>query len=217
MNVDGFIRTYFQNDYQLSKIYVFDSESIHPVFTEIVNLLKRSPEIELGVLQALSYCVYEIMDNVLTHSNKVCGTLITRYDKQESTIQILVADDGVGVRASLAENPIYKDISEQEAIEKCVQDRVTDGKGMGFGLYSTACLMRNVGLRFEILSGVSKLIFDGKNMTVTETDHWQGTVVYMELHSDKEINPDAVLEYRTDAESQFNEMFLDTDSLKDLW
>lgn len=55
MNVDGLIRSYFNNDDKLSKIYVFDNESIYRVYSEIVNLLKNSPEIELGVLQSLSY------------------------------------------------------------------------------------------------------------------------------------------------------------------
>ena len=137
MNVDSLIRDFFNNDLSLSKIYTFDNESIHCVYTEIVNLLKQSPEIELSVLQTLSYCFYEVLDNVLTHSKKTCGTVITRYVKDKSTIQILVADDGIGVQASLAENPSYKDLTEAKAIEMCIQDKVTDGKGMGFGLYST--------------------------------------------------------------------------------
>jgi len=217
MNVDGLIQKYFNNDTKLSKIYVFDNDSIHHVYTEIVNLLRNSPEIELSILQALSYCFYELLDNVLTHSNKICGTVITRFVKEKSLIQILVADDGVGVRASLAENPLFKDISEPEAIEKCIQDKVTDGKGMGFGLYSTACLMRNAGLHFEIHSGSSKLIHNGENKTYTDTEYWQGTIVYLEIQSNKEIDPDEVLEYRTSAQDEFNEMFLDTEELDDLW
>ena len=39
----------------------------------------------------------------------------------------------------------------------------------------------------------------------------------MELHSDKEIDPNNVLEYRTDAENDFNERFLDIDDLENLW
>lgn len=217
MNVDGLIRSYFNNDDKLSKIYVFDNESIYRVYSEIVNLLKNSPEIELGVLQSLSYCFYEILDNVLTHSNKLCGTVITRYVEEKSLIQILVADDGIGIRDSLAENKAYKDITEEEAIEKCIQDKVTDGKGMGFGLYSTSCLMRNAGVHFEIHSGSTKLVHNGENKIDTHADFWQGTIVYLELKSDKEINPDEVFDFRTNAQDQFNEMFLDADNSNDLW
>ena len=43
------------------------------------------------------------------------------------------------------------------------------------------------------------------------------TIIYIELHSNIEINPNAVLEYRTDIEDSFNENFLDTEELEKLW
>ena len=51
-------------------------------------------------------------------------------------LKILIADDGKGIRASLSENAKYKDIDEGEALRLCLKDSVTDGKGMGFGLYA---------------------------------------------------------------------------------
>lgn len=47
---------------------------------------------------------------------------------------MLVADDGQGIHSSLTENDKYARLSELEALEMCIQDSVTDGKGMGFGL-----------------------------------------------------------------------------------
>lgn len=47
---------------------------------------------------------------------------------------MLVADDGQGIHSSLTENDKYARLSEPEALEMCIQDSVTDGKGMGFGL-----------------------------------------------------------------------------------
>lgn len=64
----------------------------------------------------MSYAFYEILDNVLTHSGKNCGTAITYYDSEKSLIQILVADDGIGIKESLSENQKYKNISEKEAL-----------------------------------------------------------------------------------------------------
>lgn len=164
---------------------MFDGESIHAVYTDIVNTLKMKPDIELGVLQTLSYCFYEILDNVLTHS--------------------------------LSENEIYRNISEAEALVKCMHDKVTDGKGMGFGLYSTACLIRQAGIVLKLHSGRHLLTYDGVNEWIEEADYWQGTVMYFELHSDKEIDPNQVLENRTDAVSEFNDEFLDTEDIDNLW
>ena len=169
------------------------------------------------MLQGLSYCFYEVLDNVLTHSEKICGTVLMRYLSEENKIQILVADDGIGVKASLCANPKYENISEEEAVRTCIMDGVTDGKGMGFGLYSTSRLIQNVGITLEIHSGNSLLIYDGSNTQVVKASYWQGTIVYFELHSNKEINPNDIVDNRTDCEGQFNDEFMKEDELDNLW
>ena len=99
----------------------------------------------------------------------------------------------------------------------CIHDSVTDGKGMGFGLYSTSLLVQNVGLRFDIRSGNHTLrLQDGKS-TVTDSDTWQGTIVYLQLRTDKEINPAEVVANRTNVVEQYNEAFLNDNELEKLW
>ena len=114
MNIDNLLKRYFDDDNQLPIIEVFDNENIHTVYKDIVNVLKIQPDIELGILQTLSYCFYEILDNVLTHSKKSCGTVVLRYIPEKTKIQIMVVDDGIGIKRSLSENEAYKDISEPQ-------------------------------------------------------------------------------------------------------
>ena len=201
----------------LPVIEMFDSESIHAVYRDIVNILKMQMDIELGILQTLSYCFYEILDNVLTHSMKSCETAVMRYTPEKAKIQIMVVDDGIGIQRSLSENDAYRNISEAEALAQCMLDKVTDGKGMGFGLYSTACLIRQAGIILKLYSGKHILIYDGVEERIEETGSWQGTVIYFELYSNKEIDPNSVLENRTDAVSEFNDEFLDTGDIDNLW
>ena len=52
---------------------------------------------------------------------------------------------------------------------------------------------------------------------VEETNFWQGTIIYFELYSNKDIDPNKVLENRTDAVSEFNDEFLDTEDIDNLW
>jgi len=78
----------------------------------VVNAMTSHFDIEVSVLQALSYCLYEMMDNVHIHSGKPLGTAMTQYDDQLKVLRILIADDGMGIRESLAENEKYKDITE---------------------------------------------------------------------------------------------------------
>ena len=217
MNIDNLLNRYFKDCSSLPTIEVFDNENIYDVFFDIVKTLKNSPEIELGVLQLLSYCFYEILDNVLIHSGKKTGTVLMHYEPSRSSIKILVADDGIGIRQSLSENEAYKDVSEEEAIRLCLQDRVTDGKGMGFGMYSTSCLIKNAGVVMEIHSGNHLLHTDGKKEEVSEAPLWQGTIIFFELHTDREIDPNSILENRTDAEAEFNESFIDTSDIDNLW
>lgn len=217
MNIDRLLTTYFKDCSSLPTIEVFDNENIYNVYVDVVKTLKNSPDIELGVLQLLSYCFYEILDNVLTHSDKNTGTVLMHYEPSRSSIKILIADDGIGIRQSLSENEAYKNISEAEAIRLCLKDKVTDGKGMGYGLYSTTCLIKNAGVVMEIHSGQHILRTDGETENVTEAPLWQGTIIYFELHTDKEIDPNSILENRTDAETEFNETFMDTSDLDELW
>lgn len=216
MNVDSLLRKYFSDRDSSPMIEVFDDDNIYEVFTHIVKLLYGHADIEISVLQALHYCFYEILDNVLTHSGKKCGTAIQTYDDQHGRIKVLVADDGVGVAHSLRQNRLYADISEPEALRRCIKDAVTDGNGMGFGLFSTSLLVKHAGIVLEIVSGSSRLRYDGNSENIEDTEFWQGTIVYLELDARREINPNDVVDNRTDCAEQFNETFINED-FDDLW
>lgn len=66
-------------------------------------------------------------------------------------------------------------------------------------------------------SGNSLLIYDGVNTHIAKAPYWQGTIVYFELHSNKEINPNDIVDNRTDCEGQFNDEFIKEDELDNLW
>lgn len=103
-------------------------------------------------------------------------------------LSFLVADDGIGVRESLSENEKYAEISESEALRICVKDAITDGKGMGFGLYSTSLLARDAGLKFEVRSGNHTLTLQSGDEAISESEFWQGTIIYLQIQTNKEIN-----------------------------
>lgn len=215
MNIDTLVKIFFDDDMKSPNITVFDDKSIYEVYERIVTLFNVQTEIELGIMQGFSYCLYEILDNVLTHSEKKCGIVISRFLSEKSTIQILVADDGIGIHNSLKENPKYGSISEEDALRLCIQDSVTDGKGMGFGLFSMMKLMKNVGIKLEIHSGSNTLTFEKGNITVSNSDYWQGTLIYFEIYSDKDFNPKGIV---SDCDEQFNDMFLNNnENLEELW
>lgn len=216
MDVSFLIKQYFDGTNDVS-IDVFDAVNLYQVYHDVVGVLTAHLNIEVSVLQAMSYCFYEILDNVHIHSGKPLGTVITHFDAQSDSLRVLVADDGMGIQASLAENSLYKDISEEEALQKCLMDAVTDGKGMGFGLYATSRLIRDIGKEFVLHSGHTKLITKDGKSEIIKNGFWQGTILYMELSTEKEIDPENVVEHRTSATDEYNESFIASDELTELW
>lgn len=217
MNVSSLIKQYFTSDTNDVTIDVFDEKNIYSVYQRVVGVLTKHMTIETTVLQGMSYCFYEILDNVLTHSDKEMGTVITQYNASEHAMSFLVADDGKGIQSSLSENEKYANISEPEALRMCIRDSVTDGKGMGFGLYSTSLLVRDAGLRFIVRSGKHTLTIQDGKVSVEECEFWQGTIIYLCLRTDKEINPAEVVAGRTDVAAQYNESFLNDSEIAELW
>lgn len=216
MNVDTLIRQYFPSA-ENACIEMFDEKNIQQVYRRLVEVLIHQPEVETSLLQGMSYCFYEVMDNVLIHSGKNVGIVITNYSEQQHLIQILVADDGIGIRESLAQNRDFSSFTEQQALEYCIRDRVSDGKGMGFGLYSTSRLINTAGHKLVIRSGNHTLSANGE-LVVSESERWDGTIVYFELRSNIDIDPASVVDHRTDPAEEFDDLFLDDNpELDKLW
>ena len=216
MDVAFILDKYFKGKVGVS-IDVFDAQTLNAVYQDVVNAMTSHFDIEISVLQALSYCLYEMMDNVHIHSGKPLGTVITHYDEVKKVLLILIADDGKGIRASLSENEKYKDVTEQEALRLCLEDTITDGKGMGFGLYTISRLVDSIGKEFILHSGNHKLIVKDGKASVIENGFWQGTLIYLEIGTSKEIDPNQIVDHRTDAAEQYNETFVETGELDSLW
>ena len=216
MDVAFLLDKYFNGAKKVS-IDVFDAQTLNTVYKDVISAMTSHFEIEVSVLQALSYCLYEMMDNVHIHSGKPLGTAMTCYDNAQKTLCILIADDGMGIRASLSENEKYRDISEAEALKMCLEDKITDGKGLGFGLYTTSRLVDRIGKKFVLHSGKHLLVRkDGLN-DIKENGFWQGTLIYMEISTAVEIDPNQIVDHRTDIEEEYNEIFVETEGLESLW
>lgn len=216
MDVAFLLDKYFNGAKKVS-IDVFDAQTLNTVYKDVISAMTSHFEIEVSVLQALSYCLYEMMDNVHIHSGKPLGTAMTYYDNVEKTLAILIADDGMGVRASLAENEKYRDITEADALKMCLEDKVTDGKGLGFGLYTTSRLVDSIGKEFILHSGMHKLVRKDGNESVIENGFWQGTLIYMVIGTGEEIDPNQIVDHRADVVEEYNETFVESSEIESLW
>ena len=216
MNINKLISHYFEG-VPAPEIFTFDAESVNAECNALISELLKINDIELSVVQSFNYCLYEVLDNVLTHSGKKSGVLLSRFSTEKQQIQVLVADDGIGIHQSLTENDTYKHLTEAETLQHVILDKVTDGKGMGFGLYTTKNLITFAGGLLIIASGEHQLTYDGLQSTVNENERVEGTVVFMAVNTNREINANDVVDNRTDCAADFNEAFLEDDDLDNLW
>lgn len=70
---------------------------------------------------------------------------------------------------------------------------------------------------FEVRSGEYAMqVLDGVE-EIKESEFWKGTIVYLQLHTNKEINPADVVANRADVAAQYNEAFLNDNELTELW
>ena len=216
MDVAFLLDKYFKGAKDVS-IDVFDAQTLNNVYKDVVTAMTSHFEIEVSVLQALSYCLYEMMDNVHIHSGKPLGTAMTSYNDTQKTLSILIADDGMGIKASLTENEKYTNITEAEALKMCLEDKITDGKGLGFGLYTTSRLVDSIGKEFILHSGKHKLIRKDGQESVVENGFWQGTLIYLVIGTGEEIDPNQIVDHRTDIVEEYNETFVESSEIESLW
>ena len=216
MDVAFLLEKYFKGAKDVS-IDVFDAQTLNNVYKDVIAAMTSHFEIEVSVLQALSYCLYEMMDNVHIHSGKPLGTAMTSYNDTQKTLSILIADDGMGIKASLSENEQYCEITESEALKMCLEDKITDGKGLGFGLYTTSRLVDRIGKEFILHSGKHKLIRKDGQESVVENGFWQGTLIYMVIGTGEEIDPNQIVDHRTDVVEEYNETFVESSEIESLW
>ena len=216
MDVAFLLDKYFKGAKKVS-IDVFDAQTLNNVYKDVVGAMTSHFEIEISVLQALSYCLYEMMDNVHIHSGKPLGTAMTSYDNIRKTMSILIADDGMGIQASLTENEQYREITEAEALKMCLEDKITDGKGLGFGLYTTSRLVDSIGKEFILHSGKHKLIRKDGQESIVENGFWQGTLIYLVIGTGEEIDPNQIVDHRTDVVDEYNGTFVESSEIESLW
>lgn len=59
-------------------------------------------------------------------------------------------------------------------------------------------LVENIGKEFILHSGRHKLIIKDGSTSVIENGFWQGTLIYMELGTGEEIDPNLIVDHRAE-------------------
>ncbi len=170
-------------------------ETIERRSRRLATVLTRQNQGDL--VEAITYSFREIIRNTIEHSHSENVSYCAQYWPSSHQVEVCVMDTGIGVRKSLAENPLYASIeSDREALLKSllpgVSSRVRPGvrrrdddvwANLGYGLYMTSRLCRTGG-SFFICSGDKGLFLKGENKRYYETN-LRGTVLRLVLDTDE--------------------------------
>lgn len=195
------------------RVWRFDNgDELNRIVTACELELNRTVRLAKGVRLCFSWCLNEIMDNVLTHSvreGKAFGYVMVQYVPEGNLLKASVFDAGMGLKASFAGSK-YTPQTSAEAIRLAVMRNVTSGNGQGNGLYG---LKRLVGQspdgRLHIRSAGAEYLYDPSRNLESVRDCWMFAGYPGTTGIDFQI--------RCDGELSFSEVFPEAVGLADLW
>lgn len=176
------------------KIFLFRTDQQVDAITQAyVDTLSRKKACEEGVIDGIQWCISEIMDNVLTHSENNYGLVMAQIHPKASHIAFCIYDVGIGIYKTLATSK-HKPASESDALSLSIQEGVGDGKGQGNGMYGLYQIVKNNKGTLTITSGRSSLMMKGEG-EIQKFDHipyidntHRSTTVDFQLDLNRKIN-----------------------------
>lgn len=176
------------------KIFLYeDSGQVADITQSYIDAISHMSVCEEGVLNGLTWCINEVMDNVLLHSSSGFGLVMAQYHPKNKRVVFCIYDHGVGIFKTMEESA-HKPQTEIDAISMAIQEGVGDGKGQGNGLYGLYKTVRDNSGRLLITSGNSSLMLseDGE---IKKFEHIplmsyvnKGTIVDFQLDLNKSID-----------------------------
>ena len=173
---------------EITKFNKDNSDYNVAIVNDIMKVIKNNYNLDKSVKDCLNYCLFEMVDNIQNHAEAAIDgyTVVQNFSKRQE-LKIIILDTGKGIHASLTENDKYKNLSPAEALEYCVKESVTNGRGMGNGLFHTSeFIKKNLG-EFFIYSGNNYLHINDKGVNIFSCPYWQGTIIYVRIKTNNTV------------------------------
>lgn len=177
---------------------IAESKQISPIATALMSILKIEDEELEG---AVKYALVELLRNIVQHSRSRIGGLVSAvYFPRTGIVDVVVADIGCGLRASLRE--AYREInSDQKAVRFALLPHVSGTfqsgayqnmrDNAGLGLFFIKEIASRAGGGFFLGSG--DMLADiwgnkdgslGKKYVQARRGGWRGTFALLQLRKD---------------------------------
>lgn len=173
----------------LNKVWSFDSpEDVFKLVTEYMDAIYKVDEFDSNdVLNWLEWCLNEVMDNVIQHSEASRGFIMGQVHPTTKHIAFCVVDAGRGIYESLRTSSEYWPNKVEDALVLALKEGVTRDKkvGQGNGLWGLHEVAVHANGQLSLASGGEKLVVneDGKIYPYPFFDKYakNGTVVDFQL------------------------------------
>lgn len=181
MNVAFLLKEYFQGAEDVS-IDVIAKQTMHDVYYQVCSSIEKY-HIKWGnIYEVMSLRLDQILADPFILSSNRPAAVITHFDEGKEILRILVADEGIGIKQSFARRLGYMPEGKR-AIESSINSN-------GIGVYTRSGIFNAIGINLTIHSDNHKLISKNGSAEIIETDFWQGTIVYMEIETSRNISLD---------------------------
>lgn len=213
----GFVKNHLNPDGKplapLGRVWRFDNATeLNWIVNSIEESIHQSASLAKGVRICFSWCLNEVMDNVLTHSDPTgnpFGYVMVQYIPSENLLKACVFDTGIGLWKSF-DGSRYSPRDPEDAIRLAVKENVTSGNGQGNGLYG---LRRLVGQSqsglLHIRSDGAEYLYDPSREIDNIRDSWRLSGFNGTTFVDFQV--------RCDGELSFATVFPDAMDLVDIW
>jgi hypothetical protein len=134
-----------------------DPDQASALARRVVHALEHRIVCETGVLEALSLCLYEALDNVFEHSNASSGYFMGQIHQRNAQLTMSIVDAGIGARRSF-EGSKHRPPTDFDALTLAIQSGVSrTGDKRGNGLYFLQETAQQNGGRLVLKSGTGNL------------------------------------------------------------
>lgn len=181
---------------EASKEWQAEQEIIERRSAQLAKILAQQESSNL--VDALTFSIREIMRNVYEHSKSKSIEYCAQYWPTYHRVEIVIVDNGIGLKSSLSTNPYIEIDTDCDAIQQALMPAISSKnyKGArinkddpwhnsGFGLYMINRICR-LGGSFIICSGDHGIKLDEKGKYhINLGHHCKGTAVRMVLNTSK--------------------------------
>ncbi len=133
-----------------------DAGITEQIMTAVTTIFRNQLKLQGNILQAITYMVDELTQNVIDHSRSSQGMIHAQYYPYKQYLDLCIADWGKGIYQSYLDSGKFTPKDNAEAIEYAVKGKSTKDRAesRGFGL-STSRKMLVQGLKgkFLLMSG----------------------------------------------------------------